>query len=160
MPRKTLCLSLLSLAAISLSGCATLIHGSQQSMFVTCEPRIASVFVDGSFVGKTPMNAVLSRSKNHKLRLELAGYKPFEADLTRKLDGWIFGNILLGGVIGIAVDAVSGSMYRLSPKDIYPELTPLPGDGAALRHGLYLQIMLHPDPQWEKIGQLMAANDE
>jgi hypothetical protein len=91
-------------------------------MFLTCEPRVASVFVDGKYIGKTPMNMMLSRGSDHRLKIELAGYKPFETMLTRRLDGWVFGNILL---VGIAVDAASGSMYRLSPRDIYPELSPL-----------------------------------
>lgn len=121
MPRKTLSRSLLVLFIFSFSGCATIIHGSRQQMFLTCEPRVASVYVDGKFIGKTPMNIVLSRGRDHQLKIALDGYKPFETMLTRRLDGWVFGNVLL---VGIAVDAASGSMYRLSPKGIYPELTP------------------------------------
>lgn len=156
MPRKTLSKLLLILISFLFSGCATLIHGSSQEMFLTCEPRVAAVFVDGNYLGKTPMNARLARGKNHLLKIELTGYKPFEATLTRRLDGWIFGNILLGGIIGIAVDAASGSMYRLSPKDIYPELTPLAANDSTGTKALSIRIVLHPDPAWEKVGQLTA----
>ena len=121
MPRKTLSRSLLVLIIFSFTSCATIIHGSRQGMFLTCEPRVASVYVDGKYVGNTPMNMVLSRGKDHQLRIELAGYKPFETMLTRRLDGWVFGNLLL---VGIALDAFNGSMYRLTPKNLYPELTP------------------------------------
>ena len=157
MPRKTLSKCVLILIIFSFSGCATIIHGSRQEMFLTCEPRVASVFVDGQYVGNTPLNTRLSRGKDHQLRIELRGYKPFEATLTRRLDGWIFGNILLGGIIGVAVDAASGSMYRLSPRDIYPELTPAPGSDSTANKGLSIRIMLHPDPTWEKVGQLERA---
>jgi hypothetical protein len=125
MPRKTLSRCLLILFIFSFSGCATIIHGSRQEMFLTCEPRVASVYVDGRYIGKTPMNMVLSRGRDHRLKIELDGYKPFETVLTRRLDGWVFGNVLL---LGIAVDAASGSMYRLSPRDLYPELVPMAAD--------------------------------
>src|ERR1700742_4597598 len=129
MPRKTFYYSVVAIAAFFFSSCATIMHGSRQEVLLTCEPRVASVFVDGHLLGQTPMAAYLTRGKDHCLRVELPGYKPFEAVLTRKLDGWLFGNILSAGV-GIAIDAVSGSMYRLSPRDLYPELTPLPATGA------------------------------
>jgi len=139
MPRKTL--NLLIFIIFSFTSCATIIHGSRQEMFLTCEPRVASVYVDGKFIGHTPMNTVLSRGKDHQLRIELAGYKPFETTLTRRLDGWVFGNLLL---VGIAVDAVNGSMYRLSPKNIYPELTPMSVSDSASE--LSIRVMLHPVP--------------
>ena len=145
MPRKTLSRSILILIIFSFSGCATIMHGSRQEMFLTCEPRIASVYVDGHYIGNTPMNTRLSRGKDHQLRIELQGYKPFETTLTRRLDGWVFGNILLGGIIGIAVDAANGSMYRLSPRDLYPELTPMTVSDSTNRKGLSLRIMLHPE---------------
>ena len=135
------------------SSCATVMHGSRQGMFITCEPRVANVYVDSVYIGQTPMSTVLRRGKNHRLRLELPGYRPFETVLTRKLDGWIFGNILL---VGLAVDAVSGSMYRLSTKDLYPELTPLQGSAAAAGKDLSIRVVLNPDPSWEKIGQLVV----
>lgn len=134
------------------SGCATIMHGSRQGIFLTCEPRVANVYIDSAYLGKTPLTAVLRRGKNHHLRIELPGYKPFETELTRRLDGWVFGNIL--GVVGIALDAYNGSMYRLGPKDMYPELIPLTGNSDRGGNGLSIRIVLHPDPQWEPIGQL------
>ena len=157
MLRKTVLFSLLTLCILSFSDCATLIHGSKQGLFITCEPRVASVYVDGAYIGQTPMGTWLKRGKNHVLRVQLDGYKPYETVLKRKVDGWIIGNIIFGGVIGIAVDAATGSMYRLSPHDIYPELTPLSaGNGAVSSRELSVVVTLHPDPQWEKIGELAA----
>jgi hypothetical protein len=145
------------IAVVSLffSGCATIMHGSRQGVFLTCEPRVASVYIDSVYMGKTPMTAVLRRGKSHRLRIELPGYRPFETVLTRRLDGWFFGNIL--GVVGIALDAYNGSMYRLSPKDLYPELTPLPANDAGGSNALSIQIVLHPDPEWEKVGQMEST---
>jgi len=141
MLRKTVLLSLIAFASIFLSGCATIIHGSRQGVFLTCEPRVANVYIDGKLMGHTPMRAVLRRGKNHTLKMELPGYKPFETVLTRRLDGWVFGNII--GVVGLALDAYNGSMYRLSPKDQYPELTPLPGKDST--DVLSIRVVLHAD---------------
>jgi hypothetical protein len=141
MPRKTLSLSLFAFMIFSLSGCATLIHGSRQDMFLTCEPRVASVYVDGKYIGNTPMNTRLSRSKDHVLRIELPGYKPYETTLTRRLDGWVFGNLLL---VTIAVDAVNGSMYRLSPRNVYPELKPVAADDSTTSKALSIKVLLCP----------------
>ena len=152
MPRKILCLHLLAIISFFFSGCATIMHGSRQGVFLTCEPRVAAIYIDGKYIGQTPTRVILKRGKNHHLKLELPGYKPFEAELTRKLDGWAFGNIF--GLVGIALDAYNGSMYRLSPKDMYPELTPLPAGGTSDSKGLIIRITLQPDPQWEMVGQL------
>lgn len=138
------------------SGCATLIHGSRQGMFITCEPRVANVFLDGVKIGQTPFFAKMSRAHNHKVRISLEGYQPYEVNLTRKLDGWVFGNILIGGVIGIGVDAVTGSMFRLSPANIYPELKPDAATGVRSTEGISVVLLLKPDPGAIKIGQLQA----
>lgn len=138
------------------SGCATLIHGSRQGMTITCEPRVANVFLDGSKIGQTPLFTKLSRAHNHKIRITLEGYQPYEVDLKRKLDGWIFGNILIGGAIGVGVDALTGSMFRLSPKDIYPELKPDAATGSRSIDGISIVLLLKPEPGAAKIGQMQT----
>jgi hypothetical protein len=124
-------------------------------MFLTCEPRVASVFVDGKYAGHTPMNILLSRGKNHRLRIELEGYKPFETTLTRRLDGWVFGNLLL---VGIALDAFNGSMYRLSPRNIYPELTPMAGRDTSrvANQSMSVSVILEADAKCDGIMHPMA----
>jgi hypothetical protein len=123
-------------------------------MVITCEPRVADVFVDGARIGQTPLTVKLKRAHNHKIRISLEGYMPYEADLNRRLDGWIFGNILIGGVIGIGIDALSGSMFRLSPAEIYPELKANAAAGLRSTDGISIVLLLKPDSGGEKIGQL------
>jgi len=145
---------MLILMILSLSGCATIMHGSRQEMFLTCEPRVASVYLDGKYIGRTPMNTRLSRGKDHQLRIELPGYKPFETTLTRRLDGWVFGNLLL---VGIALDAYNGSMYRLSPRNIYPELKPMQAGDSTKSKELSIRIMLNPAPDSSGVGDQSVA---
>ncbi|RYF98540.1 MAG: PEGA domain-containing protein, partial [Chitinophagaceae bacterium] len=126
-------------------------HGPLQKFVIISEPRVTSIYIDGKDFGKTPAVVRLSRRKNHILQLKLDGYETYEVKLKRKIDGWVFGNIALGGIAGIGIDLLTGSMYRLTPKDIYPTLvakTPSNGSDVAL------MITLKPDPSWQKIGEI------
>jgi hypothetical protein len=144
------------LSILLFSGCATIIHGSRQGMTITCEPRVANVFIDGVRMGQTPLYTKLSRAHNHKLHISLEGYQPYELNLTRKLDGWIFGNILIGGAVGIGIDALTGSMFRLSPKDFYPELKPDKAIGSNQTDNISIVLMLRPEPDAVKVGQMQT----
>lgn len=147
------------LLACLVSGCATVIHGSKQDVAIISEPRSATITIDGFNVGKTPYLARLSRKDIHLVKLELPGYQPYEVTINRKLDGWIFGNIVLGGIVGIVVDVATGSMYRLTPKDIDGTLKSNTLVSNTSGDGLYFAVTLTPDKHWEKIGQLQPSAD-
>lgn len=104
------------------------------------------------------MIAEFSRKDNHFIRIELEGYQPYDIVLSRRMSGWVFGNIVFGGVIGVAIDAVSGGIYRLTPEQISAEL-----HEPCLVHSKrtaesYVAVVLEVDPSWEKIGQLQRHN--
>ncbi len=144
---------LVSLTIISM-GCATIIHGPKQNVAIVSEPRKASIIIDEIPVGYTPYLSKITRNKTHIVKIEMEGYQTYETTLKRKLDGWIFGNILIGGIIGIAIDAASGSMYRLTPKDVTVQLTASSAINHKTKDGIYFSVTLKPDPNWQKIGQL------
>lgn len=137
-----------------ITSCATIVHGSRQQVAIVCDPKRAKIDIDGTSLGHTPYLARLTRRNNHLLKIELEGYLPYEITLKRKLDGWIFGNILLGGVIGIVIDAATGSMYKLSPKDVTAQLNSTSASFNNTNQGIYLSVVLKPDNKWSKIGQL------
>ena len=145
---------ILAAAVMALCGCATIIHGGgSQDIGFASSPSGAQVTVDGNAAGKTPMIASLKRGDNHVVRIELAGYQPYEATLTRSVSGWVWGNILFGGLIGLAVDALSGGLYTLSPEQVQGTLTPN-APRAAVADGVYVAVVLVADPSWKRIGQL------
>jgi hypothetical protein len=122
--------SLSTLAGIALifllSGCATIMHGTTQSIGISSTPTGASVSVDNIAHGQTPVVAPLSRKDNHIVKVELAGYQPFEATVTRSVSGWVAGNLVFGGLIGLGVDALSGGLYTLGPEQITATLLASP----------------------------------
>jgi hypothetical protein len=40
--------------------------------------------------------------------VEGAEFAGFEATVTRSVSGWVWGNVVFGGLVGLAVDAISG----------------------------------------------------
>lgn len=157
MINKTLkCLLGLSLVS-SLTSCATIMHGTHQSVGISSNPSNAYIWVDRQYVGVTPMIVGMSRSDNHVVRIELEGYQPYEAVFSKRLSGWVFGNIIFGGVIGVAIDAVSGGLYKLTPEQIQANLYANQMMYSKDSHGSYIFVVLQPNPSWEKIGNLVAV---
>ncbi|WP_423127580.1 PEGA domain-containing protein [Gaoshiqia sp. Z1-71] len=151
-----LCLSILFV--LIFSNCATIIHGTKQSVSISSNPTKAMVVINGRDEGRTPITVDLSRKDHHTVQINLDGYLPYETKFTRKVDGWIAGNIVFGGLIGLAVDAISGGMYKLTPDQIDADLKN--GNHSVIQNenGMYLTIVMYPNPNWEKIGQLEVMN--
>jgi len=139
--------------ALLLSSCASIVSGSKQNINFNSTPSGATVWVDDVNLGVTPVIAQLERiKKKQKDKIELQGYKPYELILNRKTNGWIWGNILFGGIIGIIIDASSGAMYRLTPDQIEAQLA----NGVVMnrKNDTYIGVVMTADANWEKIGNL------
>lgn len=141
----------LSAGALTLGGCATLVHGTTQDVGLTSSPTAAQVWVDNKPLGTTPLLAPLTRRDDHVVRFALDGYQPFDATLTRRVSGWVWGNIFLGIVTGLAVDAISGAIFKLEPKEIAAQLQTT---GELCTDCVYLFVVLEPDPTWTRIGSI------
>jgi hypothetical protein len=142
------------ITVLSVSGCATIIHGTQQDVGISSTPTGATVLIDNTEKGVTPVVAKLKRKENHTVRIQLAGYQPFETTLTHGVSGWVWGNIAFGGLIGLAVDAMSGGIYKLTPEQIEGSLQT--GHASVLQKdgGLYVVAVLEPKSDWVKVAQL------
>lgn len=141
--------------AVSLlaTSCATIVSGSKQNVKFASNPSAATIFIDEVEVGKTPFEIKLARKSEHQVMIKLEGYQTYQTTLTKKFNGWFVGNILIGGIIGIIVDPITGAMYNLSPKEVNAEMA----KGTAFTHkkgDVYVGVSLEIDPNWKKIGQL------
>jgi hypothetical protein len=135
-------------------GCATIISGSDQEIKFQSHPDSAMVTIDGKALGKTPLIQKLSRKDKHDVRFELDGYAPVDMTLTRTVNGWVFGNIVFGGLIGVAIDGITGAMFALKPSDVQGELARSGTTTSVTQNGLYVVVVLHPEPGWQRIGTL------
>ncbi len=153
---STLCVALV----VMFSGCGTLKHGSTQDIKISSNPVGASVTIDGSEYGETPVTVELPRKQNHTISVSLAGYQNFQILVDRKWSKWAIGNILLGGPIGLIIDHSTGGMYRLSESQILAQLRSAGITDASVDEGsVYVTVTMNPDPNWEYIGNL-AETDE
>lgn len=100
------------------SGCATIVQGSYQDVPVDTDPSGALVTVDGIEMGRTPTVLSLKRGEDHQILLDLDGYQTTTLRLSKDLDfvPAVVGNIFSWGLLGFAVDFVSGAAYELSPE--------------------------------------------
>ena len=123
---------ILVLALATMLGCASIIHGSKQKLTFQSTPTGATVDVtDAMGVSHgtcfTPCTLDLKRKNQYKATLLKDGFEPVELLIDRKSDGWIWGNILLGGIIGLIVDFSNGAAYKLSPTELHATLPTITG---------------------------------
>jgi len=140
------------------SGCATIVSGSKQNVKFSSNPSSASIFIDEVEVGKTPFEIKLARKSEHSVMVKLDGYQTYQTNLTKQFNAWYVGNILIGGIIGLVIDPITGAMYNLSPNEINAQMS----KGTAFsssKKDVYIAVALNIDPNWKKIGQLEKVNN-
>jgi hypothetical protein len=155
--RSTIRILALLPLAVGAAACATIIHGTSEDVNINSTPTNVAVSVDNHPIGQTPVVYKMTRKDDHTVTLTLDGYQATTVPVTRSVSGWFFGNILIGGLIGIAVDAISGGMYTLKPEQLQAALAK---DGTAARvekDGLYVFVVMKPDPSWTQVGMLQPA---
>ena len=119
-------------ATTLLSSCATIVSSTKHDVKFTSAPSGAKVIIDKKEYGKTPLMLTLPRKgrqkdeekskKSYALQFELEGYNSYETTINREFNPWFLGNIMLGGVIGMVVDASNGAMYKLTPEHAHATL--------------------------------------
>ena len=139
-----------------LTGCGTIMSGSDQKVSFSSTPSNALVIVDGGDIGNTPLTKELARKKEHTVVIRLDGYKPYEITLKKQTNGWVWGNIIFGGVIGVIVDSSTGALYELTPEQVNADLK-LKGLSSSQNDSknLYIAVTLIPHKSWKKIGTLV-----
>jgi hypothetical protein len=128
-------LLLLSCAAALVGGCASIVHGGNRTLTINTQPPGAKATIsklEGDLVSVTNTPCTVSldpkrgyfKGQSYRLKLELTGYQTTQIELRSEMSGWYWGNILLGGLIGmLAVDPVTGSMWNIAPNKIEQTLT-------------------------------------
>jgi len=112
-------------AAVVLAGCASIVSKSEYPVSITSNPTGADFVVKRAnglpiASGVTPATITLGASDGYfkpaKYTVEFRRKGVAQSvPLTAKIDGWYFGNILLGGIIGLLiVDPATGAMWTLN----------------------------------------------
>lgn len=126
---KTISWLSVGLALMALSGCASIVDGTQQTLSVKttgdgsslADAQCSLKNDKGTWFAKTPGTVTVHRSYSAlNIKCKHPGYET--ALLTSKsvTKGMAFGNILFGGIIGAGVDMSDGAAYN------YPNLITVP----------------------------------
>ena len=120
-----------AVAAVALSsGCATITRGTTEVLVVETQPPGADVRINPAGMNcKTPCSVELKRKRNYTLQIEREGYEPVTVNVLSEISGagaaGMAGNVVLGGLIGVAVDAASGATKKLTPNPVTLTLVPV-----------------------------------
>ena len=107
------------------SGCATIIRDGSQPVAFTSDPAGATIALNSIDRGVTPATIVIKRSTRDTIvSYNLKDFHPVEFVLDRHMGGATLGNLLLGGGVGLLVDAASGKNATY-PDNINIDMTPL-----------------------------------
>jgi hypothetical protein len=120
---------------VALSGCATIIKGTTQSISVNTTPVTGAnctlVNSEGTYYLTSPGTTTVHKTKTDlDITCAKDGYAPGHAIGVSHFNGTTAGNILLGGVIGLGVDAASGADNEYDTPIVVPLGMPL-GTAAA-----------------------------
>lgn len=101
-----------ALLTLLLTSCSTIMTGTSHNLTVNSNVMNAKVYVNNVYKGNAPINLELSKKeKVYTIKIEADGYIPYTETLQRKASGWVWGNIFLGGLIGLGVDMATGGLY-------------------------------------------------
>ena len=107
-------------ASVFLSGCASIVSDNDWNTYLQTDPEKARCQLNGRDFNRTvdtPSNITLpSSAAPLTVTCQADGYKQETQTLDTSIDGWIFGNVLIGGLIGVAVDAVRDAGEKYPPQ--------------------------------------------
>ena len=126
-------LMLLALAAgLSTGGCATVMNGTNIDYMTDTDPTGADIVFLNGFNCTAPCEVELRRKDDTRIDITKEGYEPVYVLVQSRLGGSTFGNIILGGGIGAAVDGGNGASNVLYPRPLMVKLAPLGSGEPAL----------------------------
>lgn len=125
---RILCVAVLCAA---LGGCASVARGTTETISVASTPAGAEATVSGldqPLTCTTPCAFTAARSADITVSIAKQGYEPQVIPLTKEVTGsggaTFVGNVLLGGVVGMGVDAVTGAAQDHKPNPVIVTLQP------------------------------------
>jgi hypothetical protein len=112
-------------------GCASVTRGTTENISITSTPPGATAAISGLDVPTacvTPCAVLAKRNADITVSISKEGYEPQVVPLTKEIPGsgaaGFAGNVLLGGVVGMGVDAATGAALDHKPNPVIVTLQP------------------------------------
>lgn len=132
---KKALIALIVTTSLMFTSCSSIMNGSKDKVNVASDPVGASIVVNGMKVGQTPAVLQLRRGESHILEISKAGYNKYTVTTGKSITGWLWGNLVCGGLIGFAIDLGTGNGYDVDPDNIIANLDP---KGTAQNRNIYI----------------------
>jgi hypothetical protein len=150
----------------TLPGCASVMSGRHADVTIYSNVPNAHVAIrdkHGKQVAATEAGSTIALKRKDKwvfpakytATVEAPGYMAAEVPIDAKINPWVLGNVafLQLGLVGLAVDNVTGAAWMPSEATYYQELMPVGGPAA----GPALFGATNPNPQQQPAGQQLAG---
>src|SRR3712207_1209923 len=116
-------------ASVSLAACATVTRGTTEQLTFSAEPPAAMRTSTGLTCPTTPCTLEVSRKSEFVATFSKDGYKSQDVMVQTRVAGsgaaGFAGNVLIGGLVGMGVDAATGSTLEHYPNPVSASLEPL-----------------------------------
>lgn len=115
--------SLMAVFAL-LASCSTLLGGGPKQKVTISADQSKAHFVIKDQTGQTvfdgtdPGTLQLPRKYTYTVEVSLDGYAKQTVFISQGINGWFWGNLCLGGVVGMVIDFATGSMWDLQPSKL------------------------------------------
>ncbi len=132
----------ITLLSMLLPGCATIVSRTSYPVAINSHPDGATVTITDRkgieiYKGMTPVKLKLKSgagfftNARYSLKFNMEGYNESMVNITSSLNGWYFGNILIGGFLGmLIIDPATGAMWKLDQQ--YFDINLVPTDQQVL----------------------------
>jgi hypothetical protein len=148
-------------ASLLLTSCASIVSKSSYPISIKSTPSEAKITITDKkgvevFSGNTPATLKLNSGAGfftkarYQVTFEKDGYQSRTVPVDFKIDGWYFGNLVFGGVIGLLIiDPATGAMYKLDTEFLNETLVPA-NESIVLNNGLNILDINELPSGWEE----------
>jgi hypothetical protein len=117
--------ALILTCAVLLSSCATIVSKTSYPVYIRTSPAGAKISITDKrgnevYKGTSPSTVTLKTGAGffskaeYKVKLSSAGFSEKIVPINYKINGWYFGNLLIGGAIGmLIIDPATGAMWKI-----------------------------------------------
>lgn len=124
--RSTTILGGLTVLSVLLAGCATVTRGTTDQIQIQSEPPGAHARTSLNHECQTPCTITVSRKDEFSVVFTKEGYESQTIEVKTAIAGTgaagFAGNVLIGGVVGMGVDAATGSTLEHKPNPVVATL--------------------------------------
>lgn len=122
-------LSMLLCAALFITGCGSITRGTSEPVQITSEPASAEISTSIGHKRKSPCTITVDRKTSFTAYAEHPGYHRGSVEIGTKVSGkgaaGFAGNVVAGGLIGMAVDSATGAALDHHPNPAKIVLVPI-----------------------------------